>query len=249
MSHAREDAHTEPVPDDASWLERVVVPDDLSELQADVEAYHRERRAAARRRHFSRVTGTRAWQRLAVPAAVVVGSLAVAGAVMAILTLGHPHRVPTPPRDPVATAPVGAPGQLDGLLPDVTLRTLAGAVAARDLRPALVALVPLQCNCTTLLRGLAAQAHEVGLPVVAVAPRGQDAEIDAVAGSVHSGVLRPAFDLRGELRDAYDAVGVTVLGLRADATVSFIQKDVKVSTRLELWLEQMVHPSATLSAS
>ena len=237
------------MPDDASWLERVVVPDDLSELQADVEAYQRERRAAARRRHFARVTATRAWQQLALPVAVVVGSLAVAGAVMAILTLGHPHRVASPPRAAVATAPVGAPGQLDGLLPDVTLRTSAGAVPARDLRPALIALVPLHCDCTSLLAGLASQAHEVPVPLVVVAPAGQDAEVDALAGQLHSGEVQPAFDLTGELREAYGAVGVTVLGLRADATVSFIQKDVNASMRLELWLEQMAHPSATLSAS
>jgi hypothetical protein len=248
MSGTREDAHTEPMPDDASWLERVVVPDDLSELQADVEAYHRERRSAVRRRRLARITATRAWQRLALPAAVVFGSLAVAGAVLAILTLGHPKRVAGLPAAPITTAPAAAPGQVDGLVPDVSLRTHNGAVSARDLRPALVALVPLRCNCTSLLEALAGQADEVAVPLVVVAPAGQDAEVDALVGTLHRGDVRPAFDLAAEMRSTYAATGVTVLGLRADATVSFIERDVDATTRLELELGQMVRPPAAMSA-
>jgi hypothetical protein len=250
MSLARAGAHTEPVPDDASWLERVVVPDDLSELQADVEAYHRERRSAARRRRLGRITGTRAWQRLALPAAVVLGSLAIAGAVLAILTFGHPKRVVSPPAAAIATAPAAAPGQVDGLIPDVSLSLRApnAEVSARDLRPALVALVPLRCHCTSLLEALASQADEVAVPFVVVAPAGQDAEVDALIGALHRGDVRPAFDPTGELRSTYAATGVTVLGLRADATVSFIGKDVDPTARLELELGQMIRPPASMSA-
>ena len=239
------------MPDDASWLERVVVPDDLSELQTDVEAYYREQRAAARHRRLARITASRAVQRFALPAAVVIGSLAVAGAVLAILTLGHPHRVPGPPRVAVATAPAAAPGQVNGLVPDVMLRTSAGAMSARDLRPALVALVPLRCDCTSLLSTLAGQAEEVRLPLVVVAPAGHDAEVDALPGQLHHGDVRTAFDLIGALRETYGADGatVTVIGLRPDATVSFVQHGVSTDDRLELWLEQMVRPSASLSAS
>jgi hypothetical protein len=237
------------MPDDASWLDGVVVPDDLSELAGEVEAYHREVRQAARRRRVSRITDTTAWQRFAMPVGVALCSLTLAAAVFSILTLGHPHRVLGPPRTPIASAAaLPPPGEVGGVLPDVTLRTNAGAMSARDLRPALVALVPMHCDCTDLLKSLAAQAGEVTVPLVVVAPANQDAEVDALPGQVHSGAAQAVFDLHGELAAAYAASGVTVLGVRPDATVNFVQRDIESGVRLEAWLSQMVQPTESLSA-
>ena len=241
-------AHTEPMPDDASWLDGVVVPDDLSDLQADVEAYHRELRHTARRRRIARLTGSRTWQRVALPATVAVGSLTIAAAVFAILTLGHPTRVAGPPPGPIATAPTGAVGQVGGLVPDVTVRTSDGAMPLRDLRPALVALVPMPCDCRSLLDALAGQAAEVGVPLIVVAPANQDAEVDALAGQLHHGTVQPVFDLHGEMAQTFAREGVTVLGMRTDATVSFIQRNVTSDMHFEMSLEQMVGPTASLSA-
>jgi hypothetical protein len=237
------------MPDDASWLSGLVVPDDLSELSADIEAYHREVRQAARRQRFARITGTRAWQRLALPAVVVVGSLAVAGSVFAILTFGHPRPVVGPQAAPIATNVLPKPGQIGGLLPDVVLRTPQGALNVRNLRPALVALVPLRCDCKTLLDTLAGQAAEVALPLVVVAPAGQDAEVDALAGQIHAGSVVPTFDVHGRLSQVYGGTGVTVLGLRPDATVSFVNTGVDASLRLEPWLQQMLRPTESLSST
>ena len=237
------------MPDDASWLDGVVVPDDLSELSGDVEAYHRELRLAARRRRVARITNTNAWQRFALPVGVGLCSLTLASAVFAILTFGHPHRAVGPPRAPVATAAtLPASGEVDGLLPDVTVRTSVGPMSTRDVRPALLALVPLHCDCLDVLRSLAAQAAEVRIPLVVVAPANRDAEVDAVPGAVHSGSAEAVFDLHGQLARTYAASGVTVLGLRPDATVSFIQRDVSAEARLEAWLTQMVQPIQSMSA-
>lgn len=237
------------MPDDASWLDGVVVPDDLSEIAADIEAYHRELRLAARRRRIARITGTRVWQRFALPAAVAVSSLTIAGAVFAILTLGHPRGTLGPPKAPVATAAgLPGPGEVGGLLPDVTVRTSGGAINIRDVRPALVALVPLQCDCASLLSKLAAQAAEVRLPLVVVAPANRDAEVDSLPGQTHNGTVEPVFDLHGELAAAYDASGVTAVGLLPNATVSFVQRDLDADVHLEPWLTQMVHPAESMSA-
>jgi len=249
MSQTIEDAHTEPVPDDASWLDGVTVPDDLSELSADVEAYHREIRQDARRRRVARITNTPSWQRLALPMAVAVCSFTLAGAVFAILTLGSPHRVLGPPRAPIATSSGLPPsGEVGGLLPDVSVRTSIGARSVRELRPALVALVPLHCGCTALLKSLAGQAGEARIPLVVVAPASRDAEVDTLPGQLHNGSAEAVFDLHGELASTYAASGVTVIGLRPDATVSFIQRDVPDGAHLEPWLTQMVQPTESLSA-
>lgn len=237
------------MPDDASWLDGVVVPDDLSELHADVEAYHRELRHAARRRRFARITGTPTWQRFALPITVALASLVVAAAVLAILTLGNPRPFSGPKPEPISTLSVPPVGQIGGLLPDVPLRSDIGAISSRSLRPALVALVPLHCNCAALINALAGQAQEVTLPLVVVAPSTTDAEVSALPGQVHDGIVRTAFDLHGELAKAYSAVGVTVLGLRADGTVSFLHANVDASDSLELQLQEMVRPPATLSSA
>ena len=237
------------MPDDASWLDGVVVPDDLSELSGDVEAYHRELRLAARRRRVARITGTSAWQRFALPVGVGLCSLTLASAVFVILTLGHPHGPVGPPRAPVASGTsLPSAGQVGGVLPDVTLRTSVGPMSSQDIRPALVALVPLHCDCLDALRALAAQAAEVRVPLVVVAPTNRDAEVDAVPGAVHSGSAQAFFDLHGELASTYAASGVTVLGLRPDATVSFVQRDVDSDVRLEPWPTQMVQQIQSMSA-
>lgn len=239
------------MPDDAPWPEPVVIPDDLRELQADVDAYHREMRVAARRRRLARVTGTRTWQRFAFPLGVVIGSLAVAAGVLGILTLGQPRPTAALPRGPLATNPAAAVGQPNGLLPDATLvDTLGRSRAIRDLRPALVALVPLHCECFPLLQELAAQADEVHIRLVVVAPGDIDAELSILPSQMHRGRVLPVFDRGGLLAAAYSAKGVTTLVVRPDGTVGYIQYDVQASTRhgLEGALGQLLLPATSLSS-
>ena len=181
-----------------------------------------------------------------MPAAVVVGSLTVAAAVLGILTLERPQPLAGPPRAPIATAPAAETGQLDGLVPDVVLGTSTGSVHLRDMRPALVALVPTQCDCTDLLGILASQANEFGLGLVVVAPTAQDAEIASLPGRLHRGTVVPAYDANGELASTYGAIGVTVLTLRPDGTVGYVDWNVDKTVRLEGPLGEMVSLSASL---
>jgi hypothetical protein len=223
--------HTEAVPDepgrgDASWLDGVDVPDDLSELQADVDAYRREQRQAARRRRFSPIFDSLWWQRYALPAAVVLGSLIIAVAVLGILTLDRPQRIAGPAQAPIATAKEAFAGQVGGTIPDVNLRTPTGGLDIRHLRPALVALVPVPCDCDKLLSDLAGLALGDRVQLVVVAPGSNDAQIFSLPGRLHSGEVQPGMDLHGELAAAYASSGVTVLTLRPDATVGYIERNV-----------------------
>jgi hypothetical protein len=236
------------MPDEAPWTDPVVVPDDLRDLAADVEAYHRELRLAGRRRRIDRITSTKVWQRLAFPAAVLVGSLGLAGLVFAVLTFGQPRATVPPVAAPVATAPAAAVGAVHGLLPDVPVRTPDGTVSARSLRPALVALVPAQCGCSRLLATLAAQADEVTLPLVVVAPAAVDAEVAALPGQLHRGRVIPVYDAAGALADTYAAAGVTVLVVAPDATVGYLAADVGPTIRLEGPLQQALTPPPAVTS-
>jgi hypothetical protein len=210
------------MPDEAPWAEPVVVPDDLRSLQADVEAYHRERRLAQRRRRVERITHSRLLRRFGLPLAVLSGALALAGTVFAALMLGHPGTQPVPMAAPLAPESVGTTGEVGGRIVDAAITTTTGTASIRDLRPALVALVPIGCSCTDALIDLAAQADEFRLSLIAVAPQAEDAEVAALAGQAHRGTVRPVFDVDGELAAAYGAEALTVLGLAVDGTVGFV---------------------------
>jgi hypothetical protein len=225
------------MPEDAPWADPVVVPDDIRALQADVDAYHRELRVARRRDRLRRVVDSAGWRRWSFPLGVLTGAMALAAAVFALLAVDGTGRPAA--RGPVPLAhPTAPPGTLGGLLPATPVTTTDGVtVTASSLRPALVVLLPSHCTCPALLDALAAQAAEVELRLVVLGPSAPDAEVDALRGQLHHGELVAGYDHGGSLSSAYDAHGVTALVVGRDGVVTFVQRDVSTTTRLELPLE------------
>ena len=237
--------------DDAPWIDPVVVPDDIRALQADIDAYHRELREAGRHRFTRRLTESLVWRRGAMPLAVLATSLGLAAVVFAVLTLGDPGVGRRALPAPVASAPTAAVGEIDGLLPDVTLRTVGGdSRSVRELRPALVALLPLHCDCAAMVNSLAGQAETVGASLVAVAPVSADAEVAALPGRTHSGHVTAYFDSEHALADAYGAVGVTLLVVAPDSTVRHVVRDAQPGVHVEAMLYDGIQvPAVVRSAS
>jgi hypothetical protein len=225
------------VADDAPWIDPVVVPDDIRALQADIDAYHREQREARRHPLVRRLTGFAPFRRGGVSLAVTAAALSLAAVVFAVLTIGDPGIGRRAVPSPVATAPAGAIGEVRGLLPDLTVRSASGRPeSVRSLRPALVALMPEHCGCAGLIDSLAGQAETVGASLVAIAPASLDAEVAALPGQTHSGRVSAYFDNAHALRDIYSAVGVTLLVVSPDATVSHLLRDVQPGVHLEAQL-------------
>jgi hypothetical protein len=237
--------------DDAPWIDPVVVPDDIRSLQADIDAYHRELRDAGRHHFTRRLTSSMLWQRGATPLAVVATALGLAAVVFTVLTLGDPGVGRRTLPSAVASSP-GAPiGEVDGLLPDLTLRTVGGdARSVRELRPALVALLPLHCGCADMVDSLAGQAETVGASLVAIAPSAEDAEVAALPGRTHSGHVAAYFDPAHALADVYQAVGVTLLVVAPDATVRHVVHDAQPGIHVEALLYDGIQaPDVVRSAS
>jgi hypothetical protein len=143
---------------DPSWADSLVVPDDISALDAEVRALRRERRAAARGRRLRRVFPL---HRLSAPVVVVV--LVLAAGVTGLILLFQPRRPVASPAAPLATSSARI-GQAGGLVPDVPLTFADGSTrSVRDYRPAVLALVPTGCACDAALResSLAAARHRV----------------------------------------------------------------------------------------
>jgi hypothetical protein len=136
----------------ASWVDRIVIPDDLSELDAEVRALHRERRVQRRRERLRRLTGSR---RAGGPLLLVV-LLLIAG-VTGLLVMFQPRRTAG------SVTPLGSV-QAERRLPDVTVRIVDGTSRRiRDFRPAVFALAPNGCNCDRQLvkAGTAAHGHNL----------------------------------------------------------------------------------------
>src|SRR5829696_7199564 len=104
---------------DASWVDRVVIPDDISELEAEVRALHRERRAQRRRDRLRRLARSGRTAPMMMIAVLLVAGLA------GLLVLFQPRRT-AGTADPVDTGVAAT----DRRLPDVPVRLVepAGAI-------------------------------------------------------------------------------------------------------------------------
>ena len=206
------------MPDDAAWAEHVVVPDDISELQPDIDSYRREIRTAARMRRWGWLLANPLWRRWSFPLGVVTGAVALAAVLFGLLAIESAPVRGLLPREPLAT-PTAHVGDQGGLLPDATLSTRSGTIQARELRPAIVVLMPLHCRCDRLLADLAGQAAKKRTRLAIVAPGPQDAEVSALAGRLDRDQAIELFDGGGVLARTYAADGVTVLAVEPNGIV------------------------------
>jgi hypothetical protein len=137
----------------SSWVDRIVIPDDISELDAEIRALHRERRAQRRRAKLRRLTGS---GRTGGPL-LLVALLLIAG-VAGLLVMFQPRRTPG------SVTPLGTAQATDGRLPDTSVQVVDGNTRRiRDLRPAVFALAPKGCGCDVRLASVAAAAHRHNL--------------------------------------------------------------------------------------
>jgi hypothetical protein len=142
----------------ASWVDRIVIPDDLSELDAEVRALRRERRVQRRRQRLRRLTGS---GRTGAPLLLVV-LLLVAG-IAGLLVMFQPRRT----AGNVTT--LGAAQTADHLLPDAVVTLVDGTTRrVRDFRPAVLALAPIGCGCNAelLAAGTASHRHNLNFYLV-----------------------------------------------------------------------------------
>jgi hypothetical protein len=231
---------------DPAWS-TAAAPDDISSLALDIAAYHRELRVARRRAVLRRVFARPGVTALAMTAA----GLALAAVVALLLNLMDPevmHKGPV--ALPIAAHPSAAAGQTHGLIPDVALQSPSGdSVPSRTLRPAVLALLPLHCDCAPLLNSLADGAATATLPLVVVAPTVADAEATALSGQLTKGNPEVFYDSAGTLARDFGATGLTLVILDRDGTIFSVQKSVssEAGSHLEPLLQQMLAPRAQAS--
>jgi hypothetical protein len=164
--NGRQDGDGSPAGGEPFSLEHLVIPDDLHELDAEVRALQRERRAQARAAGLRRLLPTGRGQRYGISGPILIGLLVLAG--LASLMLMFPARRTVARPAPLATG-VRPVGQEGGRVPDVTIHRADGAVSPlSDYRPAVVGVLPASCDCDTLLStfGVAAFRHQLAFVLV-----------------------------------------------------------------------------------
>lgn len=198
-----------------NW-ERLAIPDDARELDADFRALRRERRAEKRRARVNRVFFAlgHSPKKAALPIIISILLFAVAFTGLAIL-IPQP-RAPFDKSTPLAT-PVREIGQEGGLTPDIRLiNNSTTQIKLRDIRPAVVMAVPPSCNCDNVIRStiIADQQHHLRTLLVSSTPPGLPAQISA------NGVTTAA-DPTGQLTSTYHfAKQPGLLLVRADGIVN-----------------------------
>jgi hypothetical protein len=200
---------------DASWA-AVVVPDDISALSSDIEAYRREQRAARRQLRIQRWTDRRG----ALPLAIVAFAVVIAGLVATLLTVLAPHAVSSPPTPVPLARSTAAPGSVGALLPKELLEGPAGAVGTWSIRPALIALIPVHCGCADLVTEMAREAWSVNLSLSVVVPAASDAEAAQLPQAAKGYTVDVYYDPDRTLATTYRVDGVTAVLVGPDGRVA-----------------------------
>jgi hypothetical protein len=218
--------------DDPRWadLPRVLVdiPDDARELGPEVRAYRRERRRTRR-------------DRMRPDRAFVFGAGLVLLITMLAMTIS-PKRASAPQLLPLADEATAGP-----LLPAISVDTGHGVRALRDLRPAVIALVPAECACSDGLSVLVGEAAQYRLPVhlVDTDDRGTPAlRLTAARLGVleHPDVLS---DPGGAVVHAWPAPALTLLLVAADGRVTRAAPGPFTPPGLDLLLAPLTQPALT----
>jgi hypothetical protein len=232
---------------DPTWAD-FVIPDDIRDLAADIEAYRRERRRAIWRTRWQRVTRYRG----VVPALVVTAALLIAGLVATLLTVLAPTTVQSNTTALPLANPSARPGTVGGLLPETMLQgAIDGPTNSSALRPAVIALVTVHCNCTSLLGTIAEQAYSVNLPLTVVVPALSDPDAASLPADLgRYDTVDVLYDGDATLASTFHPRGVTVVLVRRDGRISDIQRAVTAATakqRLDAPLQTLLLPEATFS--
>jgi hypothetical protein len=195
----------------------VVVPDDARELDRDLLAYRRERKAERRRQRLTRFLrpfrspefGGRA---AIIPLiAVCLAVSLIGGALLSVATMG-------PAAAPTLNQPQTAPPAVLTPLPDGTVKVDGAEKRVRSLVSSVMALVPVGCACDPALRRLSAQAAAAKVTLYFVAALEEAPQLGGLVDQDSGGAAVPVTDDQNVLSDTFRPASLTVLLVYQDAT-------------------------------
>jgi hypothetical protein len=220
-------------PGDDSTFE-LSIPNDASELAAEIAAYQKELRARRRKQRVDRLTLARYWRPYGLTGPIVITVLVVIGSVSGLLLALLPTANSNRHIEPVATTKQSV-GSIGGVLPNDLVDVNGTQKSVQALRPSLLALVPANCRCASVINHIAGQAREYDVPMYVVSGLMADPQLTALTRTA-AGTVEPVIDPGYVLRDLYagpaDRQGVTVVLVRGDAVVTHVLHQVDETTVL-----------------
>jgi hypothetical protein len=186
----------------------IEIPDDARELDRDVIAYRRERRALQART---------APQRVFRPFRVALSMLA--GAMLSVFTIS-PASAPVRGPDPAGSGAAPSASASTAALPSGTVFVNGKATPLRQLTGAVLALVPAGCKCDTALKQLTTQASRARVSVYFVGTTSAMTDVSRLTRTDGQGTARAVEDAGNVLHTAYRPGGLTVILVRPDTSTT-----------------------------
>lgn len=216
-----------PEPDDLP-ISGVTIPDDPRDLDADRWAYYEELSRAGRTRHTpdqpatdhpSRWREGQPWfgyrgSRVSPLIFLIVSVIAMAASVLVALV----PRADAPQQTRTLTAPTADIGQLGGLMPNAAVGINGAPRLLRDIRPAIIAVIPEgPCpECADAMAAAANDAADAGVRLFVAGSREQAGELEELAApheALTMTYLASPFDV-------FRPTGVTLVLVAPDGAVT-----------------------------
>lgn len=228
-----------PEPDDTS-MAGVTIPDDPRDLDADRWAYYEELSRAGRTRHTpdqyaadhpSRWREGQPWfgyrgSRISPLVFLIVSVVAMAATVLVAFV----PRADAPQQTRTLAAPTADIGQLGGLMPSAAVGINGSPRMLRDIRPAVIAVVPEgNCpECADAVAAAAVDARDAGVRLFVAGSRDQVNDLAALAepnGALTMTYATSPFDV-------FRPTGVTMILVAPDGAVTDVVRMADGETNL-----------------
>lgn len=228
-----------PEPDDIP-LAGVDIPDDPRALDADRWAYYEELSRSGRTRHTpdqpatdhpSRWREGQPWfgyhgSRISPLIFLIVSLVAMAATVLVALV----PRADAPQQTRTLATPTAEIGQLGGLMPNAAVAINGAPRLLRDIRPAIIAVLPDGAcpECADAVAAAAADATDAGVRLFVAGGREETAEVEALAEA--NGGLSMTY--AGNPFEVFRPTGVTMVLVAPDGAVSDVVRMADGETNL-----------------
>jgi hypothetical protein len=223
----------------------VVIPDDISALDAEVHAFQREVRKRRRRAWWTRRILTRRWQRYGLSGPLVVLILTAVALVGSLMALLSPRQSAGPAQRPLARQDRFTPGTVGGLLPSTPVLVQGVRRDVRELRPGVFAVLPMDCRCADVVESLFRQAREFQLDLRLLGGQPQERELREIAAGTGNGSVAVALDVEGRLLATYLPRGVTAILVNGAGVVTAVERNLTSAVRLEPRLATLLRADQT----
>jgi hypothetical protein len=204
----------------------VVIPDDVSALEAEAWAWRAEQLRRDRRGPGAHGPRSTTWRVAGRVVPMLLGSLLLVAFLASLATTVRPATV-----DSLTPAPLDSPsipdGQVGGLLPAGIVDVDGATRSTRALRPATLVIVPAAGASQSLLDAVYLQSQAYGIATGLVGPPERQALLERTSDDIGVGLVPVVIDRQ--------SVIATSLGLppQADTTIVVVGTDGRIQTVVE----------------